>query len=236
VVGLFRWGSPKNIQFFSFLASWGGLKIARVKSVGEGIEHLHQKSPCVFISNHQSAFDLISCGKFYPERTVMIAKKELKYIPIIGLFFSCAGTIFLDRKRGSDARSMLRKVAPELLKKNVCVGFYAEGTRNRSGKGILPFKKGAFMLAIQAQVPLVPFVVSEQEPVGLIERLEMRGGRMIVRILPPYPTVGLTDKDVTLFMEKIRGDMIKASKEISDPHYRPRRTFENFYSEPVLES
>uniref|UniRef100_H3BFV1 1-acyl-sn-glycerol-3-phosphate acyltransferase n=1 Tax=Latimeria chalumnae TaxID=7897 RepID=H3BFV1_LATCH len=119
-----------------------------------GLEHFQVKGPFVVISNHQSSLDLMGMMEVLPERCVQIAKKELLYAGSLGVACWLGGIIFIDRKSISDAKSVMAEAAQTMVKDNVRVWVFPEGTRNADGD-ILPFKKGAFHLAVQAQVSSV---------------------------------------------------------------------------------
>ncbi|XP_009473393.1 PREDICTED: 1-acyl-sn-glycerol-3-phosphate acyltransferase alpha-like, partial [Nipponia nippon] len=97
-----------------------------------------------------------------PDRCVPIAKRELLYMGAVGVVCWLGGIIFIDRKRTHDAISVMAEAAHTMLSQDVRVWVFPEGTRNHSGS-MLPFKRGAFHLAVQAQVPVVPIVISSYQ-------------------------------------------------------------------------
>ncbi|XP_025923687.1 1-acyl-sn-glycerol-3-phosphate acyltransferase alpha-like [Apteryx rowi] len=94
-----------------------------------------------------------------PDRCVPIAKRELLYMGAVGLACWLGGIIFINRKKTDDAISVMAEAAHAMLSQDIRVWVFPEGTRNHSGS-MLPFKRGAFHLAVQAQVPVVPIVIS----------------------------------------------------------------------------
>jgi len=90
------------------------------------------------------------------------------------------------------------------------IGITPEGTRNKKGEGLLPFKKGAFHLAIQAQVPLIAFVVAPLAKVAHWESKILKRARVPIEVLPPFPTLGLTENDVGTLMNEVRVKMEEA--------------------------
>lgn len=89
----------------------------------------------------------------------MIGKKELKWIPFFGYFFWGAGNMMIDRQKRSKAFAGLAQAAQEIKRRAVSIWVFPAGTRHPSGTGMLPFKRGAFYLAVEAQIPIVPVVV-----------------------------------------------------------------------------
>lgn len=89
----------------------------------------------------------------------MVAKKELKWVPFFGQFLAASGAVFLDRSNNVNAVKSLTEAGDTMNKKTTSVWLFPEGTRsmNRVNK-LPPFKKGAFHLAVQAQVPIVPVI------------------------------------------------------------------------------
>ncbi|XP_019294353.2 1-acyl-sn-glycerol-3-phosphate acyltransferase alpha isoform X1 [Panthera pardus] len=115
-----------------------------------GAHHFPPSQPYVVVSNHQSSLDLLGMMEVLPGRCVPIAKRELLWAGSAGLACWLAGVIFIDRKRTGDAISVMSEVAQTLLTQDVRVWVFPEGTRNHNGS-MLPFKRGAFHLAVQAQ-------------------------------------------------------------------------------------
>ncbi|XP_049909305.1 1-acyl-sn-glycerol-3-phosphate acyltransferase beta isoform X1 [Epinephelus moara] len=115
-----------------------------------GWEHLQTEGPYVIISNHQSSLDVLGLMEILPDRCTMIAKKELVYAGTVGLVCWLGGIVFINRKKTSDAKSVMADAAKTMLDDQIRLWVFPEGTRNQRGD-LLPFKKGAFHLAVQAQ-------------------------------------------------------------------------------------
>lgn len=122
----------------------------------EGEEHLWEQRPAVFIFNHQSGLELILLLKMLRRDFTGIAKEELRRNPVFGPLFRAAGVVFVDR---SDTTKAIQALAPavEALKQGRSLIIAPEGTRSKTPT-VGPFKKGAFRLAMQAGVPIVPIV------------------------------------------------------------------------------
>lgn len=113
--------------------------------------------PAVFIGNHTSLFDPPMMIALLPCRPVFVAKRELARVPFLGWVIWLAGFIFIDRGDRHAARQSLQRATARIRAGQSIVAF-PEGTRSRDG-GLLPFKKGAFILAHEAGVPVVPFAI-----------------------------------------------------------------------------
>src|SRR4051812_8086028 len=85
---LVRWGDLNLDRDFGRLFAWGALRLGNLKVTVEGLEHLEAHQPCIYVANHQSGIDMFSFGQVYPSRTIVIGKKELRWIPFFGLFFA----------------------------------------------------------------------------------------------------------------------------------------------------
>ncbi|XP_037652841.1 1-acyl-sn-glycerol-3-phosphate acyltransferase beta isoform X1 [Choloepus didactylus] len=117
----------------------------------KGRVKLELEQSCVIISNHQSILDMMGLMEILPKRCVQVAKRELLFMGPVGLIMYLGGVIFINRQRSSTAMSVMADLGNRMVRENLKVWIYPEGTRNSSGD-LLPFKKGAFYLAIQAQV------------------------------------------------------------------------------------
>uniref|UniRef100_A0A8B9BQ54 1-acyl-sn-glycerol-3-phosphate acyltransferase n=1 Tax=Anser brachyrhynchus TaxID=132585 RepID=A0A8B9BQ54_9AVES len=148
----------ENMKFLSM--SFLPLKyIFGIKIVVKGKENLRTKKPFVLVLNHQTSLDIMVMMEILPSRCVAIAKKEILYMGTFGLACWLAGLIFIDRKKREESITTLTEVAHSMHKDNFRVLIFPEGTRNHNGS-MLPFKRGAFQLAVKAQVPIIPVVIS----------------------------------------------------------------------------
>ncbi|XP_027725276.1 1-acyl-sn-glycerol-3-phosphate acyltransferase beta [Vombatus ursinus] len=165
-----------------------------------GEEKLHDDKPCVIISNHQSILDMMGLMEVLPRNCIQIAKRELFYMGPVGLIMYLGGVIFINRKRTSAAMSAMEEVGNTLVQENLKVWIYPEGTRNES-YDLLPFKKGAFYLAVQAQVPVIPVVYSSFSSFYHPEKKIFTSGKIKVEVLDPIKTEGLTVTDIPKLLE-----------------------------------
>ena len=130
------------------------LKIAGAKLHTFGVENVPTDRPVIFIANHCSHFDIGVLCRVLPVNLHFIGKKELAWIPIVGWYMLTAGHIFIDRSNRKKAVESLKKAALK-IKNGKSVVMYPEGTRSKTGE-MGDFKKGAFYLAVDAGVSVVP--------------------------------------------------------------------------------
>ena len=150
-------------------------------------ERLDAARPCVFVANHQSFLDVVTFGSIFPERTVSAGKREIGRIPIFGWFYRLSGNLVIDRSNPRGARDSLEEAARTIREENVSVWFMPEGHRN-PGPQLLPFKTGAFRLALAARVPVVPIVAEPLAVVADTARRLARPGVLRITVLEPIPS------------------------------------------------
>ncbi|KAJ3413517.1 hypothetical protein HDV05_007900 [Chytridiales sp. JEL 0842] len=201
-------------KFIRVVAPW----LLNIKVKVEGEEHLDVQRPAVFICNHQSELDLVSIALAFPKATVIMAKKDLERVPLMGQSLKLAKDVLIDRGNRQSAIETMAKVAKEIQEKKIGLFLFPEGTRSyQTTNELLPFKKGAFYLAIQGQIPLVPIVVSSYHDVYCLRRQLFEGGEIRVKVLPPVTTNGLTTADVDKLLNKTQDMMAKTLADISGP-------------------
>lgn len=170
-----------------------------------------QSNPFVIVANHQSNWDLFVLGCAVPPRTVSLGKKSLKWIPFFGQIYWLAGNILIDRGNAVKAKAAMLHTTQVMQEQDTSIWVFAEGTRNL-GRGLLPFKKGAFQMAINAGVPIVPLCSSSYKSTMRLNR--WASGNVIVKALPPIPTTGLTLDDMPALMEQCRTQMMACIAEL----------------------
>jgi 1-acyl-sn-glycerol-3-phosphate acyltransferase len=169
------------------------LRHNRVTARAVGLERIAGLGPCVYAANHQSWFDIAALVEVLPGSLRFIAKKELGRVPLFGRALRTAGHIEIDRKNLSSAVAAYQNAARE-VQRGLSAVVFAEGTRSRTGL-LQPFKKGPFVLAIVAQVPLVPVYVEGGFQVLPKGSIRPRPGTITAHIGAPIPTPGLTYED-----------------------------------------
>jgi len=204
LLGLCRPFNPDNSRLCARLYAVPAMWILRLR-VKAQVDSLRNKpSSCVIIANHQSNYDLFVFGTVVPHRTVCIGKKSLKWVPLFGQLFWLAGNVLIDRGNAYKARRSMLTTTHTLQHKDTSIWVFAEGTRN-FGETLLPFKKGAFQMAIAAGVPIVQVCVSTYVKHMKLNRWD--SGEVLIRSLPPIPTTGLTLDDMPRLMETCRKQM-----------------------------
>ncbi|NXN58235.1 PLCA acyltransferase, partial [Rynchops niger] len=187
-----------------------------------GSEHLNVKGPYVIVCNHQASLDLIGIVEIIPDHCVPIVKKELMYMGTVGWACWLSGMIFIDRHKREDAINVISQTARTMQREKLRVLIFPEGTRNQD-KSMLPFKRGAFHLAVQAQVPIFPIVISPYREFFSSKDKKFTSGTCTIRILPKVETQGLSQKDVPELTETVRQTMADALAEMSTNHCGDQR-------------
>jgi 1-acyl-sn-glycerol-3-phosphate acyltransferase len=147
-------------------------------------ERLESARPCVFVANHQSFLDVVTFGSIFPKRTVSAGKREIGKIPVFGWFYRLSGNLVIDRSDPRGARDSLDEAARTIRDERVSVWFMPEGHRN-SDRELLPFKTGAFRLALAAGVPIVPIVAEPLLVIADTANRLARPGILRVTVLEP---------------------------------------------------
>jgi 1-acyl-sn-glycerol-3-phosphate acyltransferase len=173
----------------------------------EGLQHLPQDRPVIVASNHQSWFDVWALAAAIPQRFRFIAKSELRKIPLFGLAWESAGHISIDRRDRARAIRALDEAAELMRSDNSAVVIFPEGTRSPTGE-LLPFKKGAFMMALRTGIEVVPAAVLGGRAVQKKGDWRVRPGRIIVRFAPPI--------DSSRYDEDHREELMQAVRERID--------------------
>ncbi len=184
---------------------WGDLatSLAGIDLRVEGEEHLWSHRPAVFIFNHQSALDAVLMVKLLRRDMTAVGKKEIKNNPIFGPLFSAAGTVFIDRANSKKAVDALQP-AVDALREGRSLVIAPEGTRSLTPR-LGPFKKGAFHMAMQAGVPIVPVVFRNVLDAMPKDAVFVRPATVEAVVLPPIDTADWTLASI--------GDEIRAVRQ-----------------------
>jgi 1-acyl-sn-glycerol-3-phosphate acyltransferase len=138
--------------------------------------------PAIFVSNHESALDIWAVVAAIPRGVRFVAKRELFRIPIFGWYLAIGGHVKVDRQNHAQAVASLAEAARK-VRAGTSLIVFPEGTRSRDGR-VHPFKKGPFVIASQAGVPLVPIAVVGAGAITPKKRIEVRPGTLHVAIGP----------------------------------------------------
>jgi 1-acyl-sn-glycerol-3-phosphate acyltransferase len=203
-------------------AEWGAstwLTLSGVKMKVTGREHLEPNQTYVFVANHWSYLDAapLFCGT--GRRMGMVAKMELLKAPLLGYGMGFVNVIAIDRSNRDRAVETL-KIATERLRAGLSFGVCPEGTRARPGE-MLPFKKGAFHMAVQAGVPVVPIALKNSDKLMGRGTGEAWPGTIEMVMFPPVETSWVSsDDDLRKLVEQVQQTIMK---ELGVKKITPRR-------------
>jgi 1-acyl-sn-glycerol-3-phosphate acyltransferase len=167
--------------------SWLILATTGVAVDASGIDLLTPRQTYIFVSNHQSIYDIPILFNTLPYQVRIIAKKSLGRFPFLGWHLRRTGHLLVDRRR-PDPRGILRHWT-ELVSRGLSLIVFPEGTRSVDGR-VGRFKAGSFLLAIQAGLPVVPVGISGSRHVMLKGRLMVKPGHVTFVVRPPIETAG----------------------------------------------
>jgi len=191
--GVGRWGAK--------MALW----LAGVKVEVAGLERIPQGRAVVFMPNHQSYCDAAAAISVLPP-IIALAKKEFLRVPVLGRGMVLRRFISVDRKNRERAIQAVEKATASLKAGNSFLAF-PEGTRSPDGR-LQPFKKGVFVMAINAQAPIVPISVSGSYKIMLKDRWAIYPGVVRITIHDPIPTAGCTMENRAEIMARVRHAML----------------------------
>ena len=182
--------NPSGDWIVRFGRWWAGSICAAsgVRVEARGLDNLPTAGSYLLIANHKSHFDLLAFLKTYPSSFRVVAKRALFRIPIFGWCLSAAGMIPIDREKRMRSVASLDEAA-EMIRTGVPVLFFAEGTRSRAEE-LLPFKKGAFAIALKTGLPIVPVSIAGGLAILPKGSLGIRPGTIVIRYGAPIPSVG----------------------------------------------
>jgi len=186
--------------------AWFWLSGVKVKVTGQ--EFLDPKRAYVFIANHRSYLDAKPLFCDTGRRMGLVAKKELLKAPILGYGMGFVNVISIDRSNRDRARESLR-IAAERLRAGISFGVCAEGTRARPGE-MLPFKKGAFHMAVETGVPIVPVALKNSDVLMGRGTGEAWPGTIEMVMLPPVETSWVSnDEDLHRLVGQVQKTIMK---------------------------
>jgi 1-acyl-sn-glycerol-3-phosphate acyltransferase len=188
------------------LANWGGktwLRACGARVRVSGLENIKPDENYVFISNHRSYLDTATLFVYTGHRIGLVAKKELLKVPVLGQGMNFVNIIAIDRTDADRARRSMRK-AREVLESGYSFGIFAEGTRAMPGE-LLPFKKGAFHLALQTGATIVPVAIKNTDWMMGKKNGAAYSGTVEMVLLPPIETKNLSaEKDLMDLLKRTR--------------------------------
>jgi 1-acyl-sn-glycerol-3-phosphate acyltransferase len=178
------------------------LRTCGIEVEASGLDRLDPAQPYVFMSNHQSVFDIVALVATIPRSFRFVAKHELTRIPVFGWALVVGGHVIVDRRDRERAIASLERAAAK-IRRGTSVIVFPEGTRSPSG-ALAPFKSGGFHLVIAAQVPVVPVSVSGSRSITPKRSLRIESGRIRVHFGAPIATEKLDIEDRAWLKEQVR--------------------------------
>ena len=210
---LFQPGNRRTLYVYGRVFCRSLVRFMRWEIAVENGERLEECGPCVLVANHQSFADVVTFGSIFPRRTVSAGKRQIGRIPIFGWVYRLSGNLIIDREHARTAHDSLAAAARTIREENLSVWFMPEGHRN-TGRELLPFKSGAFRLALAARVPVLPIVAGPLTAIVDTRRRRARAGRLPVRVLEPISTDGLETRDLPDLAAGVRARMQTAIEEL----------------------
>ncbi|KAM7498876.1 hypothetical protein LguiA_023290 [Lonicera macranthoides] len=180
----------------------------------EGPEY--SKERAIYISNHASPLDIFLLMWLTPTGTVGIAKKEVVWYPLFGQLYVLANHLRIDRSNRITAIESMNKVACAIVKNNLSLMIFPEGTRSKSGQ-LLPFKKGFVHVALKSRLPIVPIVLSGTHLAWRKNSLRVRPTPLGVKYLPPIRTDEWTVENIDDYIRMVHEVYIKHLPDSQKP-------------------
>jgi len=178
------------------------LRATGVRMRVTGAEYARAPRPAVFVFNHQSQFDVVVLAAVLGAGFTGIVKKEVAANPVFGPLLRFAGATFIDRSDSAGTRAAMTPVV-ETLRGGLSIVIAPEGTRSLTPR-VDPFKKGAFHIAKQAGVPIIPVVIRNAGEIAWRNSAIVRKGTVDVAVLPPIDVSGWDAEDMTDEIERVR--------------------------------
>jgi 1-acyl-sn-glycerol-3-phosphate acyltransferase len=200
---------------YTFLAIWSWifsiLTFIRYEFMGR--ENLKKGKSYIYVSNHTSFLDIPGLTMLIPGEFRPIAKKELLKIPVFGIIVKSA-TVVVDRSNAQSRKRSMEKIR-EILSHGISTLIFAEGTQNRTKELLQPFKDGAFRIAVDTQLPIVPLIVigaGKLMPPGTVD---LRPGKIKIVVGKELEVAGLTSNDIPNLKQRVFDEMLGIIKKHS---------------------
>ncbi|XP_045505589.1 1-acyl-sn-glycerol-3-phosphate acyltransferase alpha-like [Colias croceus] len=205
---LFRPFDPKNALIPAALLRFSA-RVLGIRWTVRGVENVDDSRGAVVLLNHQSSLDLYILAVLWPlmARCTVVSKRSLQFLVPFGTAAWLWGTVFIDRGSAHSARSVLNQQTEAVRDHKRKLLLFPEGTRH-SGDKLLPFRKGAFHVAMDAGAPIQPVVVSKYHHIDA-KRHRFGSGHIIITILPLIETEGVRKEDISSLIETAQSKMQK---------------------------
>jgi 1-acyl-sn-glycerol-3-phosphate acyltransferase len=178
----------------------------------EPLPDIDWSQPHIFLMNHQSALDIPVAFAVLPVNIRFIAKHVLKWVPFLGWYMMMTGMIFINRSNRRESLRSLKK-AGERIRAGSNILIFPEGTRSKDGR-ILPFKRGALVLALEARVPIVPVAIEGTGSVLPVGGLWLRHHPIRVKVGHPISTTGRGGEERDALVREVRDTIIQLHRDI----------------------
>ncbi|MFT6985554.1 MAG: 1-acyl-sn-glycerol-3-phosphate acyltransferase [Psychromonas sp.] len=214
---LFSPRNPKNTYHFAILFS----KMSRLVGLKVTVripESAKNNGSVVYIANHQNNCDMVTTTAAVQPDSVTIGKKSLVWIPFFGIIYWLTGNILIDRDNKNKSKSTITDIVEQMRAKNIAVWIFPEGTRSR-GRGLMPFKMGAFHTALQAGVNIVPTVISDTHQQVNLNRWD--NGEVIVEMLEPMDISQYKKREIRRLMNDAHAIMLEKFEQLNAEVKRP---------------
>ncbi len=198
--------------------TWAGLllRAAGVRLEATGLEHVPAAEARILVANHQSWFDIWGLMAATPASLRFVAKAELSRIPIFARACRAAGHVFIDRDDRDAALRAIRAAGSRMRREGLSLVLFPEGTRSPDGK-IRRFKHGAFGLALETRVPIVPVAIQGGHKIMGKGRVRVRAGTLRLRYARPIPTVDLGAGDRHVLAARCQEQIAGMLRELDAP-------------------
>ena len=209
---LYAWltGSGERLYWVSIAGVRLALRLAGVKVEVVGREKILRDRPCIFMPNHVSNADPPAVAVLLP-RVSILGKRQVFRVPILGQAMRCAEMVPVDRANPEAARAAVEE-AVKILRRGLPFLVFPEGTRSRDGR-LLPFKKGAFVLAIKAGVPIVPITILDSDRVIRKGEWAIHPGTIHIVVHDPIESAGYTLEQRDELLARVRAVIASALPE-----------------------
>ncbi|MFR9649107.1 MAG: lysophospholipid acyltransferase family protein [Rikenellaceae bacterium] len=192
--------------FFTIIFTWR-------KSIS-GFENIDKNRSYVIVANHQSMIDILAIY-YIPLHFKWVSKREVYFIPMFGQYLWLQGNITIDRKSGVASMEKILNMGTKWLSEGVSIVIFPEGTRSKSGE-IGRFKAGAFNLAAEAGVDILPVVMDGTSSLFKGKLSFNWRNKLTVKVLPAIPAEQVVNSDLKELMGRVKSDMVDALKSIRE--------------------